>query len=68
MTTDTAAPGPLVWQKSSYSGNAGGQCVEVAAACELVHVRDSKNAEGPKVTTSRANWTNFLSYAANLPA
>lgn len=36
----------LAWFKSSYSGAEGGQCVEVAACPEAVHVRDSKDKEG----------------------
>ncbi|HUZ25729.1 MAG TPA: DUF397 domain-containing protein [Streptosporangiaceae bacterium] len=36
------------WKKSSYSGNNGGQCVEVAANLPgVVAVRDSKDPEGP---------------------
>ena len=30
------------WRKSSYSGDTGGQCVEVAALSEQIGVRDSK--------------------------
>ncbi|ANZ13457.1 DUF397 domain-containing protein [Streptomyces noursei] len=66
MTTDTATPGrALVWHKSSYSGNAGGQCVEVATACSVIHVRDSKSPNGPRITTSGPSWANFLEYAAS---
>ncbi|GAA2694111.1 DUF397 domain-containing protein [Streptomyces lunalinharesii] len=68
MTTDTAALEPLVWHKSSYSGNAGGQCVEVSKTCGVVHVRDSKDADGPRVTASDESWANFLNYAARQPA
>jgi hypothetical protein len=31
------------WRKSSYSGNTGGECVEVADLGPGVAVRDSKN-------------------------
>ncbi|MEV6010709.1 DUF397 domain-containing protein [Streptomyces sp. NPDC051976] len=54
----------LDWRKSSYSGNEGGQCVEVAACPEAVHVRDSKDPEGPALTFTGAAWTAFLAYAA----
>ncbi|MEU0104249.1 DUF397 domain-containing protein [Streptomyces sp. NPDC006251] len=39
----TAGPVRLSWFKSSYSGNEGGGCLEVAAAPGAVHVRDSKD-------------------------
>ncbi|OZM75270.1 DUF397 domain-containing protein [Amycolatopsis antarctica] len=32
----------LRWRKSSYSGNANGNCVEVVVSERVVHVRDSK--------------------------
>ncbi|MFE9251814.1 DUF397 domain-containing protein [Streptomyces sp. NPDC007088] len=37
------------WRKSSYSGNNGGNCVEVAdpISSGTVPVRDSKRADGP---------------------
>lgn len=54
----------LDWRKSSYSGSAGGDCVEVAACPTSVHVRDSKDPEGPALTFSADAWTSFLSYAA----
>lgn len=37
----------LRWRKSSYSGNGGGNCVEVAQCPDpAVAVRDSKNPDG----------------------
>ena len=50
------------WRKSSYSGNGGGDCVEVA--CNLpgvVAVRDSKNPDGPVLIISRNEWARFIS-------
>jgi hypothetical protein len=39
------------WQKSSYSGNGGGDCVEVARNLpHVVAVRDSKDPHGPVLT------------------
>ncbi|WP_367132012.1 DUF397 domain-containing protein [Saccharothrix sp. HUAS TT1] len=35
----------MTWRKSSYSGNSGGDCVELRAGLDAV--RDSKNADGP---------------------
>ena len=54
----------LDWRKSTHSGNEGGQCVEVATCPDTVHVRDSKDPEGPALTFSGAAWTAFLAYAA----
>jgi hypothetical protein len=34
------------WRKSSYSGNNGGDCVEVGRQERDVAVRDTKNPEG----------------------
>ncbi|MFC9857175.1 MULTISPECIES: DUF397 domain-containing protein [unclassified Streptomyces] len=55
----------LRWFKSSHSSSGdGNDCVEVAAAPHTVHVRDSKNAHGPRLAVSRAAWTGFVPYAA----
>ena len=38
----------LSWRKSSYSGNGGGNCVEVGTGLPgKIGVRDSKNPDGP---------------------
>jgi hypothetical protein len=50
----------LVWFKSSYSGAEGGDCVEVADATAVVHVRDSKVTAGPVLTVSRQAWAEFV--------
>ncbi|MCO8306516.1 DUF397 domain-containing protein [Streptomyces sp. RKCA744] len=49
------------WQKSSYSDSSGGQCVEVATT---VHIRDSKNPDGPHLRIAATAWTDFLAFAA----
>ncbi|NUK55212.1 DUF397 domain-containing protein [Streptomyces lunaelactis] len=49
----------LEWFKSSYSGDEGGECVEVATHPTAVHVRDSKNPDGPVLTLDPATWTAF---------
>ncbi|MCC0096706.1 DUF397 domain-containing protein [Streptomyces flavotricini] len=41
----------LTWSESSYSGDGGGQCVEVATCTDRVHVRDSKVPHGPSLPT-----------------
>ncbi|MER7666102.1 DUF397 domain-containing protein [Streptomyces sp. NPDC096193] len=48
------------WQKSSYSNPSGGDCVEVATCPEAVHVRDSKNPEGPAFTVAPDAWSQFV--------
>ncbi|KDQ68941.1 DUF397 domain-containing protein [Streptomyces halstedii] len=54
----------LKWRKSSHSTNDGPDCVEVAIASSAVHVRDSKNAEGPRFAVAGHAWAEFVSYAA----
>ncbi|MFF9401795.1 DUF397 domain-containing protein [Streptomyces sp. NPDC014744] len=53
------------WCKSSYSGDEGGQCVEVAAHPAAVHIRDSKNPEGPVLTITPTTWAAFAGFAAD---
>ncbi|MFH9608274.1 DUF397 domain-containing protein [Streptomyces sp. NPDC017448] len=52
------------WRKSSHSGSDGGQCVEIAAHPAAVHVRDSKDVEGPTFTVAPSAWSAFAAYAA----
>ena len=49
----------VTWRKSSYSGNNGGQCVEVGNAAHLIAVRDSKDPEGPRLAFGREAWETF---------
>jgi len=57
-TTDSA---PLTgWRKSSYSGGANGECLEVADGHATVPVRDSKSPAGPALTFSPQGWTRFV--------
>jgi hypothetical protein len=58
-------PDGLAWFKSSYSGNEGGQCVEVAAGAAAVHVRDSKDTGGPQLCLPPGAWSAFAAYAAH---
>jgi hypothetical protein len=46
------------WRKSSYSGDNGGACVEVATA-EAVLVRDTTDHSGPIVTFTADAWQAF---------
>jgi len=49
-----------VWRKSSYSGDNGGDCVEVARNLPgVVAVRDSKDPHGPALAFTPAEWAAF---------
>ncbi|WP_371630189.1 DUF397 domain-containing protein [Streptomyces sp. NBC_00341] len=52
------------WQKSSHSGDEGGACVEVAAHTAAVHVRDSKNPDGPELSLPPTAWAAFTAHVA----
>jgi hypothetical protein len=55
----------LEWFKSSYStGEAGSDCLEVAATPSTLHVRDSKNTPGPQLAFATRTWADFVTYAA----
>ncbi|MFB6903867.1 DUF397 domain-containing protein [Streptomyces bacillaris] len=48
------------WRKSSYSGGANGDCLEVADGHTSVPVRDSKTPAGPMLTFSPQGWSGFV--------
>ncbi len=48
----------MTWRKSSYSGNSGGECVEVRAGLDAV--RDSKNSDGPVLEFSSTSVGAFV--------
>ncbi|WP_433364480.1 DUF397 domain-containing protein [Streptosporangium sp. CA-115845] len=61
------------WRKSTWTGDNGGNCVEVAELKdvvdapghkaehpELIAVRDSRDPEGPKLFFTPAEWDAFL--------
>nr|WP_190059908.1 DUF397 domain-containing protein [Streptomyces echinoruber] len=54
----------LDWFKSSHSGNDGPDCVEVAIsptpARTTVHVRDSKDKDGARLTFTDRSWAAFV--------
>ncbi|MER5964413.1 DUF397 domain-containing protein [Streptomyces sp. NPDC002057] len=54
----------LAWFKSSYSGGEGGECVEVATHPTAVHVRDSKDPQGPQLAVTPAAWAAFVDVAS----
>ncbi|WP_326694023.1 DUF397 domain-containing protein [Streptomyces sp. NBC_01766] len=54
----------LEWFKSSYSdSSSGNDCVEVASAPAVVHVRDSKHVSGPQLGFGSDAWADFVAYA-----
>jgi hypothetical protein len=48
------------WRKSSFSDQAGSDCVEVAFAVTGVAVRDSKNTTGPVLGLPVDAWHGLL--------
>ncbi|WP_221358318.1 DUF397 domain-containing protein [Streptomyces beigongshangae] len=55
----------LAWSKSSYSGGTNGEsCVELATTPGTVHVRDSKDVNGPRLDFSPRTWSAFVPYAS----
>ncbi|MFF5156232.1 DUF397 domain-containing protein [Streptomyces sp. NPDC000348] len=55
----------LRWFKSSYSDSSNSnECVEVATMLDAVHVRDSKNVEGPQLALTRHAWADFVAHAS----
>ncbi|MBX9360523.1 DUF397 domain-containing protein [Streptomyces sp. WAC04114] len=55
----------MQWRKSSYSGDQGGQCLEVAEMPEdTVAIRDSKTPAGPILTLDPAAFTTFINWTS----
>jgi len=48
------------WRKSTASGSNSSDCLEVALMPDLVLVRDSKDAEGPRLRFVPSAWTGFM--------
>ncbi|MFJ8634034.1 DUF397 domain-containing protein [Streptomyces sp. NPDC093568] len=57
----------LEWFKSSYSSNDGPECVEVAISPTdpTVHVRDSKDKDGARLTFTGSSWAAFVTDPAS---
>jgi hypothetical protein len=49
----------MKWRKSSYSGQSGGNCIEVADADSRVLVRDTKDRTGPTLRFTADAWRRF---------
>ncbi|MEV6183463.1 MULTISPECIES: DUF397 domain-containing protein [Streptomyces] len=54
----------LSWRKSTYSSGSGDDCVEIATCPSTIHIRDSKNTQGPHLTLSPTAWAGFITHAA----
>ena len=55
---DRIEPG---WRTSSYTGNGGGNCVEVGDATRVVLVRDTKDRDGGTLSIPAVAWLRFTS-------
>ncbi|MFA1550578.1 DUF397 domain-containing protein [Actinomadura chokoriensis] len=51
------------WRKSSHSGGASGQCVEVAQACGLIGIRDSKDPDTGHLTIEQGAFAGLVARA-----
>jgi hypothetical protein len=63
MNTEQSMGQPLRWFKSSYSGGAGGECVEIAALPASVYIRDSKDTGRGTFAVSPTAWSAFVTHA-----
>ncbi|QDQ11160.1 DUF397 domain-containing protein [Streptomyces spectabilis] len=50
----------VAWKKSSHSTDDGPDCVEIAPTPSTIHVRDSKNPDGPQLALAPGAWSEFL--------
>ncbi|MFG2529380.1 DUF397 domain-containing protein [Streptomyces sp. NPDC048516] len=54
----------VAWRKSSYSGDSNSnECIEVATTPDTIHIRDSKNPQGPRLHLQPAAWADFVAFA-----
>jgi hypothetical protein len=53
---DTMKPG---WRTSSYTGNGGGNCIEVADDTPVILVQDTKDREGGTLAFTSDAWATF---------
>ncbi|MFE9338174.1 DUF397 domain-containing protein [Streptomyces sp. NPDC007063] len=65
MTSASSLP-CTAWRTSSYSGNNGGNCLEVAVdhPGPALPVRDSKNPTGPALLVPAPAWQAFITAVA----
>ncbi|MEU1150579.1 DUF397 domain-containing protein [Streptomyces sp. NPDC005863] len=55
------------WRKSSASGGASDDCVEIAWTGETVLIRDSARPRGAVLAVDPAAWTAFVSWGPAHP-
>ncbi len=48
------------WRKATYSGDSGGNCVEVGSAAGHVLVRDTTNRDGVTLAVTPAAWLRLM--------
>ncbi|HET6856038.1 MAG TPA: DUF397 domain-containing protein [Streptomyces sp.] len=53
------------WRKSTHSSGDGDSCVEIATLPTTVHIRDSKDKDGPVLTLPSRAWAEFLGLATH---
>ncbi|RXS64691.1 DUF397 domain-containing protein [Streptomyces sp. TM32] len=58
----------LSWRKSSYSSGGDGDCIEIAPSPTTIHIRDSKDKDGPRLAVPARAWAAFVAYAAQAGA
>lgn len=63
MITEQSQAAPFQWFKSSYSGGAGGECIEIAPTPATIHIRDSKSPALGTLAVPPAAWSAFLGLA-----
>jgi Domain of unknown function (DUF397) len=58
-----------LWFKSSYSDSSNpNDCVEVGPTSTTIHIRDSKDRQGPRLAFTPDTWAQFVTYAAEAEA
>lgn len=60
MVNDRHATTSTAWRKSSYSNQAGGDCVEAAGLTGAVGIRDSKDTPRGHLAVPSSAWTSLL--------
>jgi hypothetical protein len=48
------------WRTASYTGNGGGNCVEVGHAAGVIAVRDTKDRDGGALSFTANAWRAFM--------
>lgn len=56
----------IQWRKSSYSGDQGGDCIEIAEppCTTTLAIRDSKTPAGPILTFTPTAFTTFVNWSS----